>query len=206
MELLGPARITGVRVRDSVARKTAQKEPSDEAVGVDGAMKRTAIQRFTEKYSVNEDGCWVWHGAMYPGGYGSFWNGSKPVRAHRWSYMANVGKIPSGHELDHLCRNRACVNPDHLEPVTRSENMLRSPVHRKRSRVHGKKTGRRAGLLRRVHDLPEGVTPNGRWFQSHIWDPVARKKMYIGNFGNPGDAHEAYRIARTWFVYAGVGS
>lgn len=47
------------------------------------------------------------------------------VRAHRWAYLHFVGKIPAGLDLDHLCRNRWCVNPEHLEPVTRSENLTR---------------------------------------------------------------------------------
>jgi hypothetical protein len=69
-----------------------------------------------------EFGCWEWIGARNGNGYGSSC-GSDP--AHRVAYSWLVGPIPEGQELDHTCRNRACVNPHHLEPVSRSENRKR---------------------------------------------------------------------------------
>ncbi len=69
--------------------------------------------------------CIEWIGARTSGGYGKFWSQGKCVPAHRWSYRLLVGEIPKGLELDHLCRNRSCVNPLHLEPVTRTENVRR---------------------------------------------------------------------------------
>lgn len=59
-------------------------------------------------------------------GYGVFKHEDRQHGAHRWLYERRNGKVPSGLELDHLCRVRHCVNPDHLEPVTRRENTLRS--------------------------------------------------------------------------------
>lgn len=73
------------------------------------------------------DECWPWHGRLTRGGYGIA-GGSRPggrVYAHRFFYEFFVGQIPTGLDLDHLCRNRKCVNPAHLEPVTRRENLLR---------------------------------------------------------------------------------
>ncbi len=70
-------------------------------------------------------GCWTWLGGLFKTGYGQFWNGKKVVRAHRYSYELLKGQIPKGLQLDHLCRNILCVNPDHLEPVTNKENVLR---------------------------------------------------------------------------------
>jgi len=66
--------------------------------------------------------CWLWQGALNNSGYGSF----RGVGAHRWAYEHFRDAIPAGFEIDHLCRNKACVNPDHLELVSHRENSLRS--------------------------------------------------------------------------------
>jgi hypothetical protein len=69
--------------------------------------------------------CWYWTGSLDGKGYGRISVGNRLVRAHRWVYTVLVGAIPDGLMLDHLCRNKVCVNPDHLEPVTNRENLLR---------------------------------------------------------------------------------
>lgn len=74
----------------------------------------------------DQSGCWLWMGCKMRNGYGQMGFGGKHYSAHRFSYEEIKGAIPIGMELDHLCRVRNCVNPDHLEPVTRSENLKRA--------------------------------------------------------------------------------
>lgn len=75
------------------------------------------------------NGCRVWTGATAGGDpgapYGLTWNGERPEMAHRVAYRLAGGEIPDGMQIDHLCRVRLCVNPEHLEPVTAAENLRR---------------------------------------------------------------------------------
>lgn len=82
--------------------------------------------------------CWVWIGSRDIAGYGRAgfeFAGRKAWLAHRLMWTAFNGPIPEGLDLDHLCRNKACVNPDHLEPVTRSENIRRGAGNHKTQAV-----------------------------------------------------------------------
>ena len=88
-----------------------------------------AETRFWSKVEKTE-GCWIWKGTMRNDGYGNFGvRLTEKIRltllAHRTSYELSEGRIPEDKETDYLCRNRACVNPEHLEAVSRSENQLR---------------------------------------------------------------------------------
>lgn len=75
--------------------------------------------------AVTESGCMIWMGALNDKGYGLVYRNERSLRVHRLVYSYFKGAIPAGLGLDHLCRVRCCVNPDHLEPVTQRVNVLR---------------------------------------------------------------------------------
>jgi hypothetical protein len=83
------------------------------------------LTKLMERVVVDSAGCWLFTGFKDAKGYGKVWHQGKKARAHRVAYELAVGKIPSSLELDHLCRVRSCINPAHLEAVTRRENLMR---------------------------------------------------------------------------------
>lgn len=78
------------------------------------------------KIAVTPEGCWAWTAATARNGYGQIAWGGQTRSSHRVAYFLLVGPVPFGLDLDHLCRNKLCCNPAHLEPVTRREHAKRS--------------------------------------------------------------------------------
>ncbi len=142
-----------------------------------GKPPLTVLERFLSHVEVQTGGCWLWTSAIHKKGYGQFGVGDHTYQAHRWSYEYFIGPIPQGLQLDHLCRNRACVHPEHVEPVT--------------SRVNGHRGLR--GILNQ-HRTSEyiGVSwePRRKKWRAHI--TIDGRMHHLGYFDLKEDAHQAY--------------
>lgn len=97
------------------------------------AFDHKTISRFWTKVDQNgplwnDTPCWVWIGTVNNAGYGRHHTNNGSVAAHRYSYLLQKGEIPKGLQIDHLCRNKRCINPQHLEAVTGRVNLLRAPT------------------------------------------------------------------------------
>lgn len=115
------------------------------------------VRRITKRIdkSAGPNACWPWTGGTTDAGYGKAKVDGFDVKAHRLSYVLHKGAIPAGLVIDHLCSNKLCVNPRHLEAVTNAENISRA--HRQVVRV------RPDGVCSRGHVLlGDNVTSNGR--------------------------------------------
>jgi hypothetical protein len=123
-----------------------EADQADELYALVALLQPAIGQRFAEKYWINpKTGCWQWLAGIDRYGYGIFTINTRNKKAHRVAYAIHRGPIPAGQVLDHLCRNRACVNPAHLEAVRHGDNIRR---------------GRRAKLtwdqVREIRRLSEG--------------------------------------------------
>lgn len=102
-----------------------QRHGSAMAGGVLYRRGRSLAQRLWSKAPVDEAGCWVWQGGRSDTGYGTIRADGQTLLVHRVAYELVKGPIPEGLTIDHLCRVRTCINPDHLEAVTGRINILR---------------------------------------------------------------------------------
>ena len=138
----------------------------------------TTVDRFWMKVHRVEGQCWEWVGARFTNGYASFWGGSESY-AHRFSYELLVGPIPQGMLVDHICFNRACVNPDHLRLASKKQNN----EHLAPGRVNNKSGHRGVSWHKVVKKWTAQVSHAG-----HI--------TYLGCFDSIEDAAEAARLKR----------
>lgn len=101
----------------SAAKEDASRQPT---------ITPRDVERFTANLATTSpDACWVWTASLDKEGYGRFSMRKRYIAAHRFAYLHYVGPLQAGLVLDHLCRNRACANPAHLEAVTDRQNILR---------------------------------------------------------------------------------
>lgn len=143
-----------------------------------GGCALTAEQRFMRQVRKTES-CWLWTGATDRGGYGHFSVGGSQKKAHRFAYEMWAGAIPPGMHIDHVCHNRACVNPEHLRPVTMKQN-----------------NENRRGAQRTNPAKIRGVswsTAQQKWRARVTHNNVT---YHLGYFGSAEDAGEAARRLR----------
>lgn len=132
------------------------------------AVRQPSVQeRFWSKAETTPKGCWEWQGNRSRLGYGRFHLNGESWMAHRIAYAIHVAEVPPHLTLDHLCRNRACVNPAHLEPTPQRVNVWRG-------------VGPTADNHRKV-TCPEGHTYNVR-YNGHRRCRECRRK---GEAGRP---------------------
>ena len=147
---------------------------------------KTFLERFFDNVEPEPNsGCWLWIGGMYRNGYGSMSNGAERPRllAHRFSYEIVHGPIPPEMQIDHRCRLKSCVNPNHLEVVTCRENLLRGH--------HPRMIASKTNTCKRGHALPP-TPPPGR--SCKTCEQIRRRERYLKS-----NKEENHQRNRAWY-------
>jgi len=120
--------------------------------------------------------CWFFTGSKLPSGYGILWNGVRPIGAHRISFQLYRGEITDGMEIDHICNNRSCVNPEHLQLLTHKENMRKSSALMgiNARKTHCKRDHELSGD--NLHITPRGARQCKECMRMHARNAKARKR------------------------------
>ena len=131
--------------------------------------------------------CIIWTGYVHSRGYGQIWIGGRYVGAHRYAWERAHGPVPEGMFIDHVCWNKACVNPRHLRLATPAENSRN---------LSGARSNRR-------HALPRGVHRHGRGYMALVCHNG--QQNYLGTFDTPEEASAAAQTKRALLFgeYAG---
>jgi hypothetical protein len=167
-----------------------------------GAIKRRTAEA-VDRFSLANNGCWMWDGPISTSGYGRLMVGSRNdgtrriAYAHRFFYETFVGPIPSGFHLDHLCKCRLCVNPAHLEAVTPKVNVERSrkpscPKGHSDFRIQTTKSGdrRRCNICYPIFGLPNSEKthcPRG-----HPYDTIKKDGSRVCSICHASQSLESY--------------
>lgn len=97
---------------------------------------RTLLQMIWDRLDVDNHGCWVWRGVIAANGYGKLNYKGRAIYVHRVLYETFVAPVPDGYVVDHICDNRRCCNPDHLQAVTQNENLYFGTYRRNAQKTH----------------------------------------------------------------------
>jgi len=144
-------------------------------------VEKDILLRFQKKIELDLlEGCWLWTSSLDTKGYGRLHIGDKLRVAHRLSYEHWNGSIPEGLQIDHLCRNRNCVNPQHLEAVTQTVNQRRGIPMKERNIIYPVGQGRINQQMTHCKRGHEFTPSNINWWKNHRTCRKCKQLRHLG--------------------------